>query len=190
MKKGELIAKIQKTIEEIPVFEWSKDRAIEFIREKQAEKPGEELRVTYEIAVNTTAWHIPVKNDSIDEAVERLNQLPIFEKYYLFVYTQYEHYLSDNASQNGADKNDIELLRYRIVRNVLVHNNKIVLQRDIDEFDRLAKQYNPTLTENDLMQKFNYRANAELSLLEFGPDMLLRFKNLLETVIPDEDIPE
>lgn len=182
MTKQELINKLEQVIGEIPIIEWAKARAIEFINKRQREEPDAELQVNYEIIQGRTAWSIPTPKDTVKQALSRLEDLPIFEKYFLFMYTLYEQFLADNSAKD-KDKSNVDLLHYRIVRNILVHNNKIVKKDNVKEFDELAKKYDPSLTEQDLKRKFNYKEGAELSILEFGPDLLTNFKKILQEVL-------
>lgn len=183
MTKQQLIKRINKIIEEIAILEWTKLRAKEFINDIKNQNPNKKLGINYELIEGRTAWGIPVKTDTLDEAIKRLDELPVFEKYFLFIYTLYEQYLADNNDRD-KDKNNVDLMKYRIIRNVLIHNNKIIRKEDVDEFDRLAKQYDPSLQQTDLDNKFNYKPEAELSLVEFSPDSLRNFSELVKNLLP------
>lgn len=181
MAKQELLNKLDKIIEEIVIVEWAKIKATEFINGK-VKKTGKDAQVTYEIMQGSAAWDVKIKPDTPDEAIERLKELPIFEKYFLFAYTLYENYLSDN-SDFDKDKNSVDLLRYRIIRSILVHNNKTVRQSDIDEFDKLAKKYDQSLSSGRLKKLFNYRNGAKLSLFEFDIFTLQKFRKCLSDTL-------
>lgn len=183
MTKQQLLIRINEIIEEIAVLEWTKKRAVEFINNIMNKNPNQKLGVNYGLIEDHTAWGIPVKTDTLDEAIKRLKKLPFFEKYFLFAYTLYEQYLTDNQDKD-KDKKNVELMRYRIIRNILAHSNKIVRQEDIYRFDQLAKQYDSSLRQTDLDKKFSYKPGAELSLLEFVPDSLRNFTKLLENLLP------
>ena len=70
-----------------------------------------------------------------------------------------------------------------MIRNILVHNNKMVNQDNIDEFEKKSIQYDQNLTRNDLCRLFNYRVAAKISLIEFEPDVLKNFRDVLDKVL-------
>lgn len=177
MTKEELVKRINEVLSEIPVFDWAKKVAGQYLCDVRV-KFGKEITVDYTIEPGRTVWNLPAPKESIDDAISRMGDLPIFEKYFLFIYTLYENYLTSN-NNSDKDKKSLDLLRYRVIRNILVHNSKVVDQDSIDEFEKKAKQYDPSLTQDSLNTLFNYRVGAKISLGEFSPDLLKKFGDIL-----------
>lgn len=176
MTKGELITKLEEVLKEIPFLEWAKEFSLEYLYHLKNEHKEKIIEVNYKLE-DRTAFAMPIKSETFEEAEKRLrNHLPIFEKYFIYIYSLYEGYL-ENIGDSDKDKQDIDLLRYRIFRNGIVHNLGLIKQSHIDEFDRKAKEYNPNLTQNELDNLFNFKAEAKIWIM---PRDLIKLKDLIE----------
>lgn len=177
MTKTDLITKITEVLEEIPFLEWAKEFSLEYLYHLRNDHKEKIIEVNYKLG-DQTAFDIPIEPESFEEAVKRLqDHLPIFEKYFIYMYSLYEGYL-ENIREQDKDKKDIELLRYRIFRNILTHDLGIVKQRHINEFERKAKEYNPK--DRDLDNLFNYKPGARIWIM---PEDLIKLKDLMENKI-------
>jgi hypothetical protein len=103
-------------------------------------------------------------------------KFPAFEMYYINIHTIATNDLSDLQIYN-TDLNNIELLKYRICRNIIIHDNWIVKQKHIDEFDRMALEYNSALSQNDLFKAFNHLPGNRLLNSELNINKFIRLVN-------------
>lgn len=165
MSKNELINKLDEILAEIPLLEWCKAFSLEYLWHLKNEHKEQIKEVNYKLFYDT-AWNLPIKSETFNEAVKRLSDhLPIFEKYFIYIYSLYEGYL-ENKRDVDKDKKDLALLKYRIFRNIISHNLGIVQQKHINEFDKKVKEYNQNLKQDDLENLFNYRSGANIRIFD------------------------
>jgi len=162
MAKDELIKKLEETLQEIPFLEWTKELSLKYLEHLKNEHKKKIIEVNYILPdSDQTAFGIPIESEGIEETKARLKRLPTLEKYFIYIYSLYEGYL-ETIGDRDKDKGDINLLKYRIFRNVLVHNLGIIKQKDIDEFNKKAKGYNPNLTRREIDRLFGCLEGANV----------------------------
>jgi hypothetical protein len=159
LTKKELIKELKEVLEEIPFLEYVKENSLKYLN-----LPGNKKikTVDYQLSDSKqTAFGIDIEPESIENAKARMKRLPLTPKYFIYIYSLYEGYL-ETIGDNDKDKKDLNLLKYRILRNVIIHNLGIIKQKNINEFNKRAREYKQNITQGELNRLFDYTDGVDV----------------------------